>query len=479
MNLALFVAAGLLVNVSAQAERAGTSTPAGASVNPASSARQAIAAAPELPWWEGLGDAQLRELIQRALQQNADVQAAALRSTQAEANAWQQLAPTLPVLRVQASGNGAPTESLGFQFGGIPRAPGAEEPPDIYYTGSAFLVAQANIDLGRSITAWSASRKEATAVSHDADALAASLALQVAQTYFDLQTARAQVAVLREQQQTNQSLLSLTELRFSRGTADGLDVLQQKQQVAASGTRIPPAVAREQILTQTLRVLVGSPPNDTLPISSMRLPAPRGIPSEFDLEALEERIPELRAAAERVRAAKDRVRSAQLAFLPTLGVNGQVGQQGIAIDEVNSQNVWGVGASLSLPLLEGGRKWSAWKSAEAALASAEAQQKQLRLRVQQNVANARAQDDGLIAQTQAAQEQTSAATDAMRLAQERYAAGLSNYQALLLAVNASQNAQLALLDTQRQSIQARIRYLNAIGGAWSASLATASSRSTP
>lgn len=479
MKFVLFLAAGLLGSMCVHAESQAASGRASQSGESALAIERNATSPSETPWWESFADLYLGELIHRALQQNADVQAAALRSMQAEANAWQQLAPTLPVLRVQAQGNGAPTESLGFQFGGIPRGPDAEALPDIYYTGSAFLTAQTNIDLGRSFTSWTASRKEAAATAHDADALATALALQVAQTYFDLQTARAQVDLLQEQQQTNQSLLALTELRFTRGTADGLDVLQQKQQVAAASTRIPPAVARIQVLTQTLRVLVGVPPNDALQIAANLLPVPQRAPVELDWETLEERIPELRAADARVRAANDRVRSAQLAFLPTLGLNGQVGQQGIIIEDVNSQTVWGVGASLSLPLLEGGRKWSAWKSAEAALESAKAQRKQLRLRIQQNVANAWAQDDGLMKQEQAAQEQAMAAGDAMRLAQERYAAGLSNYQALLLAVNASQNSQLALLDTQRQSVQARIRYLNAIGGAWSASLATASPRSTP
>lgn len=432
-----------------------------------------------IPWWERFNELQLTELIQHALRQNADVQAAALRSTQLQLGAWQQLAPTLPVVRLQAQGNGAPTDSLGFQFGGIPRGPGAEEPPDVYYTGSGFLTAQTTLDLGRSIAAWSAGLRDADATAHDADALTASLALQIAQTYFDLQTAFAQVNLLRDQYQTNESLLALTELRFSRGTADGLDVLQQKQQLAAARTRIPSAAAQTRVLTQTLQTLVGEAPGGELQIVPGDLPSLPPLPADTDWAKLEDRIPELRAAKARVKAAEQRVLSAQLAFLPSIGLSGQVGQQGIVIDEANSQTVWGVGASVSIPLLEGGRRWSAWKSAEAALASAQAQQKQLRLRLQQTIANAVARDEALAAQEQAAAEQARAADDAMRLAQQRYAAGLSNYQALLLAVNASQNAQLVLLDTQRQSVQARLQVFHAIGGAWSTSLATTSSRMNP
>lgn len=478
MTLALIFAAGVFSCALADGAPAPSANARPETVDSMAPAPQAAANPSDIPWWERFSEAQLSELITRALRQNADVQAAALRIVQAQTSTWQQLAPTLPVLRFQALGNGAPTDSLGFQFGGIPRGPNAAVLPDIYYTGSGFLTAQTTIDLGRSVTAWTASRKDAEATAHDADALTTSLALQIAQTYFDLQTAHAQVNLLRDQFQTNQALLSLTELRFAQGTADGLDVLQQKQQVAAASTRIPSARAQTQVLEQTLRVLVGESPSGGVVVLPEALPKLPALPT-IDMNELEKRIPELRAANARIVAATDRVLSAKLAFLPSLGLSGQVGQQGIAIDDVNSQTVWGIGASVSLPLLEGGRRWSAWQSAEAALASAKAQQKQLVLRTQQIIENAVARDEALLEQTLAAMEQARAAADAMRLAQERYAAGLSNYQALLLAVNASQSAQLVLLDTQRQSVQARLQVFNAIGGAWSASLATSSSGRTP
>lgn len=430
----------------------------------------AVASDP-LPWWETMRDEELNTLIARALAENGDLDAARARIAQARALAWQSLAPTLPLVSMEAQGNTAPFESLGFQFGGLPRGGASDDLPDLYYTGSAYLVARTQVDLGKSVTAWQAGLRDASATAEEADASAAQLAGQVAQTYFDLVAAEEQVRILEEQIDTNRALLTLADMRYQAGTGEALDVLQQKQQLAAATTRLMPARAQRLVLAQALQVLVGASPN-TLSVSAHRtLPEVSDIPPLPDAETLLGDLPELRAAKERLQAARLKVWSARLAFLPTVGVNGQIGGQGIVITEEKTQSVWGLNATLSIPLFQGGRHLAALQAAEAAERAAAAQLRQLVLRTEQVVRNAESRSREFRAQLDAARGQSRTAEAALALARERYAAGLTQYPALLAAVSAAQSAQLNVLESHRQLVQAQVALLDGIGGAWTHALA--------
>lgn len=417
--------------------------------------------APFGPGFEALVSDELNTLIQIALRQNPDLRAATYRRAQASALAWQSLAPTLPVVSLELQGNAAPFESLGFQFGGIPGAGGAD-PPFLYSTGAAQLQARTQIDLGRSLQTYQASNHDAEAQGNDRDAFAVNLATLVAQAYFDLLAARMQVALIEDQIKTNQALTELTELRFQEGGNPGLDVLQQRQQLAAARSRLPPARTQAEVLEQQLWLLVG-PTSADLSVSATALPAVPPWGEGVDIESTVRALPEVKAAKMRVQAAGERVWAARLAFLPTLGVSGNVGYQGIAIDEPRTQMVWGFGGSVSIPLFQGGRNLAGLQAAEAAEQAALMQLEQVERQATQAIQAAFTRNRELSTLVRATEEQAEAASAALNLARERYAAGLSSYLALLTAVSTEQAAKLSVLDARRQSIRARVELLDALG----------------
>ncbi|MGA1355040.1 MAG: TolC family protein, partial [Candidatus Limnocylindrus sp.] len=179
---------------------------------------------------------------------------------------------------------------------------------------------------------------------------------------------------------------------------------------------------------------------------------------------------DVQAAAERVGAAEARLRAAWLAFLPSLGVSAQAGQQANWIREPNAQFVWGVGANLSVPLFGGGQRISQLRQASSQAAAAAASLRQVKLRVAQGIAGAQARFDGAAAQREAARTQRVAANLALDVARERYAAGLANYQAVQIALNTSLQSELTVLASERQVIDATLVLYDAISGPWAASI---------
>ncbi|MBT3223133.1 MAG: TolC family protein, partial [Proteobacteria bacterium] len=109
-------------------------------------------------WWVDFGDEHLNELMSTGMANNHDLQAGWSRVEQARAVSTQNLSAFLPVVGFDVSANTSPYDSLGFQFGGLPRDPTAET-PDVYHTGSAMLSARVPLDVwGRDVLNHRASR---------------------------------------------------------------------------------------------------------------------------------------------------------------------------------------------------------------------------------------------------------------------------------------------------------------------------------
>jgi outer membrane protein TolC len=441
----------------------------------------ALATSGAAPWWSALGDARLSAAVDEALTNNGDLDAARLRASALDAGARMQLSPILPTVSFDVGGNVAPLDSLGFQFGGLGggAAGGAEVPlpaqlassakeesPLVYYTGSAMLSGRVQLDLGRTWMGHDAAKRDATAARHDRDAQALSVAQQVARTYYDLVAARAQVALVEQQIATNKGVLDVIELRFrSGGSASGLDVLQQRQNLAQTQTLLPSARANVRALEQQLAMLLGRESGEAPPTAGA-LPDVGPPPTLDDVAAMIEERPDVRAARERIEAASSRQTAAWLGFLPTFGLSAQAGQQAILIDEPNTQPVWGAGATLSVPLYVGGQRFASLDQASRSADAARAQLRQLRLRADQGARSALERENGLREQLAASQRQLEAAQLALDKSKERYVSGLASYQAVQIALNTTLGSRLTLLNTQRQLVDARLRLLDALGGTW-------------
>jgi len=423
------------------------------------------------PWWTTLRDPHLDALMAEGLRGNRDLRGAWERVDQSEALAAQALSPLLPAVSFDVAANTAPTDTLGFQFGGLPF--GGEDSPELYGTGSAMVNLGWEVDVwGRNLLSQRANRFEAAASRGDRDALAIALSTRIASAYYDVVAGQARVALVEEQIRTSAQLLELVELRLERGEATALDVLQQRQQAASVSTLLPRARTQHRLAEQQLAVLVGLSPlepagevGEALP--EITEPAATGAPADL-LDAR----PDLVAAAARLDAATDLRRTAERRLLPSVQVSAQAGWQAFHLDELDTQASWGAGASLSVPLFQGGAGWAGLRHARSARDAAEQAYAQAVLLALQEVEGALVHDQEIRAELEAVRLQEQAARQDFEESRERYLGGLTSYLSVLAALSAWQQSQLAELETRRAVVGARIQLYDALGGTWPAELAT-------
>jgi NodT family efflux transporter outer membrane factor (OMF) lipoprotein len=445
------------------------STPEGAQPRPETdaTAHPQVALEPgATQWWTGFEDPRLNALVQTGLGQNLDVRAAELRVDESETLLTQQRAPLMPTVSWDSQINIAPTDSLGFQFGGggAPADPTAEPPPDVYWSGSSVLNAALELDItGRRVLDLKAGRDDLRASKADLAASEVTVASSITTAYYDLVAARARSRIIDEQIETVGELLELTESRYAQGRAVATDVLQQRQQLASTTTLGPQARAQERAFAQQLAVLLGEDPNTQHESASVLPRLERGAPAA-DTSLIAAR-PDMRAAQRRVEASEKREKVARRQFAPTLQVSANAGVQAIAITDVNEQWYWGAGASLSVPIFGGGRNMGVLRQRQAQAASSRNEVERVRLEAQRQVADAQAARGEREAIVDAATAELEFAEENYLALRERYFEGDVDVLNLLSALTSMQQAQLNLITAERDLVVAHIDLQRALAPA--------------
>lgn len=422
------------------------------------------------PWWTTMDDPQLETAVNEAMDANLDLVRLRAIERQLSAISLQSASPLLPSINGNGQAQLAPVESLGFGF--IP--PGASDPnaPKSYSNGTATLDVRWQVDLfGGNTANLKAALADAEAAGEDRAALAAQIAALVGNAYFDVVTAERRVEVLRTQLTLNEELLEVLELRYERGDARALDVLQQRQSVAAARAQIPTAALAADLAEQRLSVLLGQDPNRPIPTAE-GLPTIEAAVSSFDTEAIVSARPELRAESERLQSAKLRRWSSKTSMLPVLSLGARVGWQFIDITEFNDQDFWNTNASVSVPIFNGGRAIGAVRASRAAFDAQQANLDKAILTAKQEVASASAQEMRLIEALAAQEDQYAAAAEAAKTARAQYLEGIAPFIDVQLTISREQQAALSLLQARRDVLGARIALATALGGTWTKDLAS-------
>lgn len=420
-------------------------------------------------WWLGFSDDQLDALVQTGLSQNLDVRAAQLRIVESEALIVSRRAPLMPTVSWDSSINLAPTDSLGFQFGGSSGGttgdPNAAPPPNVYWSGSSVLNVAWDLDItGRRVLDLKASRDDLEAARVDVGASEVTVAASIVSAYYDLVAARARARVVEEQIETVSELMALTEARYETGRADATDLLQQRQQLAATLTLRPQAQAQARAFSQQLAVLLGESPQ-TQHATPDRLPDVAPTDPGLDRYAMISRRPDVRAAQTRVKAAERREKVARREFAPTLGVSANAGVQAIAITQVNEQWYWGAGAQLSVPIFAGGRSLGVLRQRKAQAASSRNEVERLELEASRQVEAAKAAQGEQLLIVAASTDELRFARDSYGALRERYFEGDVDVLNLLSALSSQQQAQLNLITAQRDLVATHIDLQRALAPA--------------
>jgi len=409
-------------------------------------------------WSEVFQDPVLQQLIRTALQQNYDVQIAATRVLQAQAQ--------LGITRANQ-----------FPMAGIGAQAFSERNPKISNAFPSYVANDGQIDLSViwNLDFWGKYRRETEAAR--ASLLASewgrraaltSVVSSVATDYFQLRELDLALQVSKDTVTSRQDSLRLTNVLATNGSASTLDLRQSEQLVYTATETISDLERQIAQQENALSVLLGENP-DAIPRGRplteqpTLLNVPAGLPSD-----LLERRPDIREAEENLIAANAQIGVAKAAYFPSISLTGTAGFESYALNKLftGSAGLWNTAASLAQPVFEAGGLRSGVRLAQA-------QQQQLLLAYKQTIVNAFQQvADALVAyqKDREFREQqellTSAAQDTDRLSTMLYKNGGASYLQVLTSETNYFAAELNLAQAQLNERLSLVQLYSALGGGW-------------
>lgn len=411
-------------------------------------------------WCGAFGSEPLAALIRRAGSDSLTLQQSLARLRRAEAQAREAGATLWPQVTAEATAGYG--KQPGIEAGGDLPFPTAEPEAEDRYTAS--LAASYELNLwNRQGNLREAARLSAEAARRDARSARISLSAQLAEAYFDWLTERQLADLLAEQLESAEDYLRLTKIRFGLGQAQGLDIVQQRQETAA--IRAQAALARGQVAAaeNRLAVLLGASPRQSLELAEAELPIPPPLPLGGIPANLLELRPDLDAARLRLAAANRQAAATLAERLPAVRLTAEVFDRDGDLGDLFSDIFWNLLGAVTFTVFDGGRL-----EARADVAAAEVDEALYRyaenyLEALREVADAMALERAQRAYLADLRAQAEAAQEALALARTYYLRGASDYLRVLTAQQALHSSQRELLQARQQLLGNRIQLCRALG----------------
>ena len=406
-------------------------------------------------WWKAFGDPVLDALVDRANTANTSIQEAAARLAQARAIARITDAERWPQIGV---GAGA------VRTDGLPNAPAGA--PLTLATVGASISYEADL-FGRLSRASQAAALDARAREGLLQSTRLLVQAEVAQTYLAIRAIDAERELVRGTVKTYVDVQRLTERRFAAGDVAELDVERSRTEVASTESEAIALDRRRAELEHALAVLVGEAAS-TFKLDengwTTALPIiPAGVPA-----TVLTRRPDVSAAQDSLLATQQRVGVAKAAWFPDVTLTAAGGQASSEISDLFkwSARAWSVGALLSLPIFDGGRREAGVQSANAEMDAALARYRERILTAFRDVEDQLAALQTLSEQAEAQSRAVASAARTTTLSDTRYRNGFVSQLDLLDAQRSELRNRRAALQVRSLQFQATVGLVRALGGGW-------------
>ena len=405
-------------------------------------------------WWSELSDPALDQLVDEALRTSPTLEAALAKLSQSRA--------------LHAQADAAASPSLGASAATqVESSSGSRERQSWLSTNAAWeLDFFGAVRRGRE----GALAREAAQRASLADAQV-SLAADVADAYLSQRACQSRLALSEQDVASREATEKLTATSVEVGFTAPYQGIRSTASVAEARTRLASTRAQCELLENLLTRLTGvaRPSLNRIladkPTGLDRLPVPKHFSVAVPAQALLQR-PDIRAAERRVAAASADIGLAEADRYPRLALNGALAY---SVNETSgagslSFGTWSFGPSLSLPILDGGRRAAAVQAARARYDEALANFKSSARSAIQEIEDAlsryaAAHERAETARLSASQYQRF--FDAVEL---RYREGASNLLELEDARRAMLGAQQTLLGVRLERLQAWVALNRASGG---------------
>ena len=410
-------------------------------------------AQPRGEWWRAFADPVLDGLVDRAARDNTSIQAATARLAQARA-----------LLRGVDADRGL---QVGLGAGVTREAPAGAR-------GAAGTLASVGANLSYEVDLFGRLSRATDAASLDAQAREALLQstrllvqADVAQTYLALRAVDTERALVRDTVEAYRNTLRLTERRVQAGDVAELDAARVRTDLASTEAEALALDRRRAQLEHALAVLVGEPASNFSvgdKVQAIALPqVPAGVPG-----TVLARRPDVSAAMKQLQAAQARVGVAQAAWFPSVSLTASGGQASPEVSDLFkwSARAWGVGALLSLPIFDGGRREAGVQGARAQFDEALAAYREQVLVAFKDVEDELAALRLLEAQSEAQARAVASASRATALSESRYRNGLVSQLELLDAQRSELRNRREALQVRSARYQSTVALVRALGGSW-------------
>jgi len=414
-------------------------------------------------WWAVFNDPDLDKLETQAVASNLNLQAAAQRVLEAQAQALATRSNLYP--NVSAGFSATRARVSGTKVVGPARA------EESNYSANVFnLPVQASYE----VDLWGQIRREVESSNAlaqmsvaDYETVLLQLKTDVASFYIMAHYIDQELIILRNNIELQQRAVDLANVRHQGGVASGLDVSAAETLLDTTvGTYVGLGVQRAQY-EHALAVLLGKPPAEfslgEKPLETMPPALPAGVPSE-----LLERRPDI-ASAERLMASNNaQIGVNRAAYYPNVTLSFAAGGLSSFLGQILDAPslVWSATASAAQPVYTGGRL-----SANMMLVQANYNESVARYR--QTVLSAFQEVEDDLAGLRVLEQQAGAYDKAVHSAQEtadistsRYREGLANYLEVITADEELLTNQRLADAVQEQRLLTTIQLIQALGGGW-------------
>jgi multidrug efflux system outer membrane protein len=415
-------------------------------------------------WWTTFSDPVLDDLVTRATADNTTIQTAAARVTAARALVRDANADLLPTVgaavdlsrsTIDPRNNPTPGQALNFH--------------------SAELTASWEPDFFGKLTK---TRNAATLDAQSREAALQSTRLivqaEVARAYFDLRALDAEREIVRQTVAAYRDTLRLTERRYQAGDVAELDLARVQAEVASTNSQALALDRQRAVQEHALAVLVGAVPTGFTLAPADWLGALPTVPAGVPGRVLARR-PDVAAAQLAMQAAQVRAGVARLAWFPDVSLTANGGYASTDLGDLFkwSARAWGVGALLSLPVFDGGRRDAGVQTANAQWDIAAASYREQVLGAFQDVEDQLASLRLLADQAGAQKQAVDAAARATVLSDTRYRNGLVSQLELLDARRSELANRRVAVQVRQAQYQATVGLIRALGGGWNDGVPTA------
>ncbi|MGC8724655.1 MAG: TolC family protein [Acidobacteriota bacterium] len=281
------------------------------------------------------------------------------------------------------------------------------------------------------------------------------LALSVESAYYTLEGAQWSLQVAEDTAKQTQFHLDMAQAQFDHGLVPRSDVLQAATANANAALGVIQAKSAVTSGRAALAVLMGLPADSSFEIQGSDQNAP--LPGLPDWQSGKERamatLPEIKAAFENSESFRFALRQAEVAYRPTVTVDGSYGR----FDSGQWPNLedWSVGLTVHIPLFTGfARTWQvvqakeSWEGSKMSL-------RETQLTSEKSAYDARTQLETAVESVKAAESLVKSAVENANVAEGQYKNGLGSMTNVVDATTALQNAKYQLVSARLSVLTAQ------------------------